>query len=150
MIQCSSCISSTVFLRIPSPKSASYCEALYTVGYANIQIGSWSLKKYNGQIENILFSLSFEIQIWDENFWNALCTLVRRMPQQRFDRTPPPIQVPTEALHPNPPAQQHQLSDEAKHLGHCDDPIKLFDSIFCPYEFRTILNETLKYRKHNI
>ena len=28
-----SCISSTIFYRIPSPKSASYCEALYTVGY---------------------------------------------------------------------------------------------------------------------
>ena len=44
-----SCISSTVFHRIPSPKSASYCEALYTVGY-----GSLLYSKSSGIQENFL------------------------------------------------------------------------------------------------
>ena len=72
------------------------------------------------------------------------------MPQQRFERTPTAIQEPTEALHPNPPSQQHQLSDEAKYLADCDDPIKFFDAIFRPNEFRTILNETLNIGSSSI
>ena len=53
MILRSSCISSSIFYRIPSPKSASYCEVLYTVGYG-ISVPSKPLKNF--RTESFQFS----------------------------------------------------------------------------------------------
>ena len=89
----------------------------------------------------LLESLSF----YHEPFADAIN--VKRLPIQRFECVPLAIQEPIEPLHPNPPAIQHQFLDEAQHLVDCDEPIQFFYAILQQYEFRTILNETKRYRK---
>ena len=64
-----------------------------------------------------------------------------------YQKVPPAILEPTQQLHPTPPGQQHFISEQGIHLLDCDDPIKFFDAIFPPYEFRTILHQTKLHRK---
>ena len=61
----------------------------------------------------------------------------------------PVILEPTQQLHPTPPGQQHSISKQGIHLLDCDDPIKLLDAIFPPYQFRTILHQPKLYRKQS-
>ena len=82
------------------------------------------------------------LPFYSEPYEDAMNVL--RIPE--YQKFPPAILEPTQQLHPTPPAQQHSISEQGTHLLDCDDPIKFFDAIFRPYEFRTILHQTKLYR----
>ena len=78
------------------------------------------------------------LPFYSEPYEDAMNVL--RIPE--YQKVPPAILEPTQQLHPTPPGQQHSISEQGIHLLDCDDPIKFFDAIFRPYEFRTILHQT--------
>ena len=75
------------------------------------------------------------LPFYSEPYEDAMNVL--RIPE--YQRVPPAILEPTQQLHPTPPAQQHSISEQGIHLLNCDDPIKFFDAIFRPNEFRTYI-----------
>ena len=87
----------------------------------------------------------YKFPFMNEPFENA--TSVVRNPKYLFAKVPVAIEEPSQALHPNPPLPQHQLSQDGQFLLESNEPIDFFDAIFRKYEFMTILNETKSYRK---
>ena len=63
---------------------------------------------------------------------------VDKVPTDKFLRVPSAIPASIIPVHLNPPALQYSLSQQASHLLHCSQPIKLFEAAFRPYEINSI------------
>ena len=79
--------------------------------------------------------------------WEPLSVI--RTPSEKFQKVPTATEEPTEPLHPNPPPQQHSLSEQGIHFMHCHDPIDFFDAIYPPHVLQNILGENNIYRLQN-
>ena len=84
---------------------------------------------------------------YKEPYENALSVISE--PEKKFEKVPLAIEEPINMLHPNPPSQQHSLSQHRQYLRDCNEPIKFFNAIYRSYEMVTILEQTKLYLKQN-
>ena len=81
---------------------------------------------------------------YQEPYANALSVI--RKPDSKFAKVPLAIEEPTHPLHTTPPAQQHSLSEQGKHLLECNEPIQFFEAVYRAYEFKCLVKQTNIHR----
>ena len=81
---------------------------------------------------------------FQEPYENALS--VDKNSLDNISKVAPAIPEPLNQLHPDPPSQQHTLSQQGRHLVDCEEPVDFFDAIYSPHQIESLLHQTILYR----
>ena len=84
------------------------------------------------------------LPFFKEPYENALS--IDRNSDNTFSKFKPAIPEPLSQLHPQPPSQQHTLSQQGLYLLGYKEPLDFFDAIYGPHQIESLLLQTILYR----